>query len=232
VVSAHAGTVVVQDVDWRINAGEFWVVGGSYGAGKTDLLSTAAGLQRPEDGSVSLFGNDIAGLHESELVLLRRRVGLVFKHGGRMFANFTVLENVELGVRYQENLGPVEAVEKVERVLDGTGLTQFATRIASSLGPNLRHRVGLARALALEPEVLLLDEPLVGLDVQAQRWMVEFLKLSLTKSLKAIVVGTNHFEPWLQIGTHFAVLKEKRWLAFDNRGALKEGMLETSATEI
>ena len=233
VVSSHTGAVVLEHVDWRINAGEFWIVGGAYGSGKTDLLSTVAGLQRPGDGSVLLFGSDISDVHESELVRLRQRVGLVFKHGGRMFANFTVLENVELGVRYQENLGPVEAAEKVERVLEETALTQYATRIASSLGPNFRHRVGLARALALEPEVLLLDEPLVGLDVQAQRWMIEFLKTNLQKSsVKAVVVGTNHFEPWLQIGRHFAVLRNKRWLAFGDRAELKDAMLETSAPEV
>jgi ABC-type transporter Mla maintaining outer membrane lipid asymmetry ATPase subunit MlaF len=232
VVSAYSGSVVLEGVDWQINTGDFWVVGGAYGAGKTDLLSTAAGLQRPEDGRVLLFGSDIAEVHETELVRLRRRVGLVFKHGGRMFANFTVLENVALGVRYQDNLGSVGAAEKVERILDVTGLTEHASRIATTLGPNFKHRVGLARALALQPEVLFLDEPLVGLDVQAQRWMIEFLKASLGKSLKAVVIGTNHLEPWLQIGTHFAVLKNKRWLAFDNRDALKDAMLETSASEV
>jgi energy-coupling factor transporter ATP-binding protein EcfA2 len=73
----------------------------------------------------------------------------------------------------------------------------------------------------------------VGLDVQAQRWMMEFLKTNLQQSsVKAVVVATNHFEPWLQIGTNFSILKEKRWLAFDNRAALKDAMLETNATEV
>ncbi|MGZ4988326.1 MAG: ATP-binding cassette domain-containing protein, partial [Limisphaerales bacterium] len=167
VISSHSGTSVVHEVNWAIAPDEFWIVGGGYGSGKTDLLSTAAGLQRPESGCVLLFGNDIAQVPEHELVKLRRRIGLVFKHGGRMFANFTVLENVALAVRYHENLGPVEAAKKVEAVLDLTGLTQVARRIASTLGPNLRQRTGLARALALNPEVLLLDEPLSGLDVPA-----------------------------------------------------------------
>lgn len=233
VVSSHTGAVVLEAVDWQIKAGEFWVVGGTYGAGKTDLLATAAGLQRPDRGGVLLFGDDIARVNEHDLVQLRQRVGLVFKHGGRMFANFSVLENVSLGVRYQENLGPMEATKRVEQVLDSTGLTESARRIASTLGPNLKLRVGLARALALQPEVLLLDEPLVGLDVQAQRWMVEFLKTHLQKSvIKAVVVGTNHLEPWLQIGTHFAVLKDKRWLAFDKHEDLKDAMFETNATEV
>ena len=78
-----------------------------------------------------------------------------------------------------------------------------------------------------------LDEPLTGMDVPAQRWMVEFLANALKRSqVKAVVVGTNHFEPWVEIGTHFAVLKNKRWLAFDNRDALKDAMLETSTPEV
>jgi ABC-type transporter Mla maintaining outer membrane lipid asymmetry ATPase subunit MlaF len=233
VMSSYTGAVVLEAVDWQIKPGEFWIVGGTYGSGKTDLLSTAAGLQRPKSGSLLLFGDDVARVNEPESARLRQRVGLVFKHGGRMFANFTVLENVELGVRYQENLGAAEAAEKVEQVLDEIGLTQYATRIASSLGPNLKHRVGVARALALRPEVLLLDEPLMGMDTPAQRWLIEFLTNALKSSqIKAVVVGTIHFEPWMQIGTHFAVLKNKRWLAFDNRDALKDAMLETSATEV
>ena len=121
VMSSYTGSVVLEGVDWQIKPREFWIVGGTYGSGKTDLLLTAAGLQRAESGEVLLFGNDIARAHEHDLAQSRRRVGLVFKHGGRMFANFTVLENVALGVRYQENLGPVEAIEKVEQVLTTLG---------------------------------------------------------------------------------------------------------------
>ncbi len=235
VISSHSGASVVHEVNWTIAAGEFWIVGGGYGSGKTDLLSTATGLQRPDAGCVLLFGNDIAQVPEHELAQLRRRIGLVFKHGGRMFANFTVLENVALAVRYHENLGPVDAAKKVESVLNVTGLTQVATRIASTLGPNLRQRIGLARALALNPEVLLLDEPLSGLDVPAQRWLIEFLQTLSNQTAKnptTVVIGTNNYEPWLEHGTRFGILKNKRWLAFSGRDALKDAMLETSVPEV
>jgi len=235
VISSHTGAVVLHEVNWSVAAGEFWVIGGGYGSGKTDLLSTAAGLQRPDNGCVRLFENDIAQVTEPELARLRRRVGLVFKHGGRMFANFTVLENIALAVRYHENLGPVEAAKQIEPVLDLTGLTQVASRIANTLGPNLRLRIGLARALALNPEVLLLDEPLSGLDISAQRWLIEFLqKLSSQPETNptTVVVGTNNFEPWSEHGTRFGILKNKRWLAFNGREDLKDAMLETSIPEV
>jgi phospholipid/cholesterol/gamma-HCH transport system ATP-binding protein len=233
VVSAYSGSVMVERVNWQIGAGEFWVVGGKYGSGKTDLLSTAAGLQRPESGRVLLFGADLAHASEPELIGIRRRVGIVLKHGGRMFANFTVLENVALPVRYHQNLGSFDAAKRIEGTLDQTGLTQYATRIASTLGPSLRQRVGLARALALNPEVLLLDEPLSGLDVPGERWLIKFLaELSKAEKPVSIVIGTNNFEPWLEHGNHFAVLRDKRWLAFSNREELQHAMLEISAPEV
>lgn len=235
VISSQNGAVVLHEVNWTINAGEFWIVGGGYGTGKTDLLSTAAGLQRPENGRVLIFQNDLAQVPEHDLVRLRRGVGLVFKQGGRMFANFTVLENVALAVRYHENLDAVNAAKRVEAILALTGLTQVATRLANTLGPNLRLRIGLARALALNPKVLLLDEPLFGLDVSVQRWLVDLLQKLSGKHAEnpvTIVIGTNNFEPWVEHGTRFGVLKDKRWLAFTSRDELKEVMLETSIPEV
>jgi phospholipid/cholesterol/gamma-HCH transport system ATP-binding protein len=234
-VVSYTGAIVLHEVSWKIEAGDFWVVGGGYGSGKTDLLSTAAGLQRPENGRVLLFGNDIAQLSDPELTRVRKRIGLVFKHGGRMFANFSVLENVALAVRYHENLGAFEAAKKVESILDTTGLTQVATRIATTLGPNLRHRVALARALALQPEVLLLDDPLSGLDLSAQRWLIDFLhKISGDQAANpiAVVVATNNFDPWAAHGTRFGILKDKRWLAFSRREELNNAMLENTAPEV
>ncbi len=232
IVSANTGVVMVREVDWQIGAGEFWIVGGPYGSGKTDLLSTAAAIQRAAAGHVCLFGADVAEAPEPEIARLRRRIGLVFKFGGRMFANFTVQENVALPLRYHENLGPVEAAARTESLLQMAGLTSVAKKIAGTLAPHLRIRIGLARALALDPEVLFLDEPLAGVDIHAHRWMLDFFKTRKAAGKpQTIVVGTNNFEPWLELGTRFGVLKHNRWLAFAGREELKDAMLETTATE-
>lgn len=235
VLSAHTGEVVLAEVDWQVNAGDFWVIGGAYGSGKTDLLSTAAGLQRPDAGAVILFGQNTEGFGEPEMISLRLRIGMVFKHGGRMFANFTVLENLTLPLRYHQNLGPAESAKRLQPLLELCGLTDVANRIATTLGPNLRHRVGLARALALNPEVLVLDEPLSGLDPSAQRWTIDILHKSAQQPLLpeskplTIIVGTNHFDPWHEHGTRFAILQNKRWLALSGREELKGGMLESAS---
>jgi phospholipid/cholesterol/gamma-HCH transport system ATP-binding protein len=232
VVSAYTGEIVAEHVNWKLNAGEFWIVAGIHGSGKSDFLATAAGTQRPDNGEVFLFGENIARATEPELARLRLRVGLVLKHGGRMFANFTVQENVALAVRYHENIGPVEAAKKIQSVLELTALKPVADRIASTLGPNLRHRVGLARALALNPEVLLLDEPLSGLDVTGERWIFNFLsKVCAGDKPLAVVVGTNNIDPWAGHGKQFGVLQQKRWLAFAGRDELQKAMLDVSLAE-
>ncbi len=90
VSSRNPDLVRIRDCNWRVLGGQYWVVGGAHGSGKSDLLATAAGLQRPRGGSLRLFGDDIAGLGESELLAKRLRVGFVFNSGGRMFADLTV----------------------------------------------------------------------------------------------------------------------------------------------
>src|SRR5437773_2436854 len=90
----------LQDVHWVVGAGEYWVVGALPGSGKSDLLSTAAGLQKPLAGNVRLFDQDIPNLREEKLVQARLRAGLVFEQGARLFQHMTVFENVALPLRY------------------------------------------------------------------------------------------------------------------------------------
>lgn len=237
IVSAHTGDVLVEKANWQVMPNDFWIVGGVHGSGKTDFLTTAAGSQRPDDGAVYLFGRNIAEMTEAELVDSKLRIGMVLKHGGRLFANFTVLENVTLAVRYHQNLGPVEAAEAVAPVLEITGLAPVAHRIATTLGPNMRQRVGLARALALNPEVLLLDEPFSGLDVTGERWLIEFLTKLIRQSPfphgnpLTVVVGTNNIDPWAQHATRFGLLQHKRWLALSGCDELKKLMTNVSLAQ-
>lgn len=237
VISAYTGDVIVEKVNWQIVPGDFWVVGGVHGSGKTDFLTTAAGSQRPENGAVYLFGRNIAEVSEPELVDLKLRIGMVLKHGGRLFANFTVLENITLAVRYHQNLGPVEAAKIVEPLLETTGLAPVAQRLATTLGVNMRQRVGLARALALNPEVLLLDEPSSGLDVTGERWLIDFLSnLARHSPLPhgnplTIVVGANNIDPWEEHATQFGLLQHKRWLALSGCDELKQLMTNVSLSQ-
>src|ERR1051325_9957655 len=99
----RANTIVLQDVNWSVKPGEFWVVGGLPGAGKTDLLSTAAALQRPAKGTHLIFGENLSQLEEDRQLEQRLRIGMVFQ-SGRLFNQLNVLENLALPICYHQNV--------------------------------------------------------------------------------------------------------------------------------
>jgi ABC-type transporter Mla maintaining outer membrane lipid asymmetry ATPase subunit MlaF len=207
----------VEHVNWRVRPRDFWVIAGLFGSGKSDFLATAAGLQRPADGTVKLFGNETFTLHEEALVENRLRVGMVFSGGGRLFNRLTVAENVALAIRYHKNWTEDQAEETVRRILELTGLIPLAHRIPSTLGPSWQQRAALARALVLQPEILLLDQPLHGMDLRHQHWWLDFLK-KLSDGCEifggepmTLVVTTENFEPWRTVGKQFAMLRNNRW---------------------
>ena len=223
------GRVEVEGINWRVNAGDFWIIGGIFGAGKSDFLSTAAGLQRPAHGLVKLFGGETFTLNESNLIQHRRRIGMVFANGGRLFNRLTVAENVALPLRYHRNWTAVEAEASVRAVLEWTDLIPFAHKIPASLGSSWQFRAALARALILKPEILLLDQPIRGMDVRHQRWTLDFLaKLSEGSAYYegkpvTIVATTDNLEPWKDVARQFALLKNKRWQEIGGRAELAAG---------
>jgi ABC-type transporter Mla maintaining outer membrane lipid asymmetry ATPase subunit MlaF len=216
VVSAWHSRVTVAGVDWKVQPGEFWVVGGRHASGKTDLLMTAAGLRLPAAGSVRIFGRNIAELSETEMLRQRARVGFVFKGGGRMFADLTVAENVALAICYHRDCALEAAWEEVQATLELTELTPLAYKPALNLSIDWQQRVGLARALALKPEVLFLDEPAAGLDAQHRDWWRTFLESSAVneprpgKRPMTIVASTNDFARWPGGNHRYAVVKAQR----------------------
>lgn len=226
VASARDQDVVqLESVDWRVHAGDFWIVGGARAVGKTDLIATAAALQRPRRGSVRLFGQDISELNETNILEQRLRIGFVFKNGGRMLTHLTVAENISLPLRYHNHCDAAQIDERVEKILAWTGLTPFAHNTAGMLSAPRQRRVGLARALALQPRVLFLDEPLADLETREKNWWLDFLaQLSGGETMlrqPTLVITTNRWQPWEEHGRQFALLKNKRWLALGGRAELK-----------
>src|ERR1017187_11026222 len=164
---------VVADVNWSVAAGEFWVVAGQEHSGKSDLLMLAAGLMTPVAGSYQLYGIETKSFGEAELAE-RLRVGFVFQ-GGQLFSQLTIAENVALPLRYQKNLTAAEAARPVEVLLELLELAPFADATPANISANWRRRTALARALILQPELLLLDNPLGGLDARHRNWLLQFL---------------------------------------------------------
>ena len=208
---------VLENVNWSVLPGEFWVVAGQPQSGKSDLLMTAAGLLLPARGSCRVFGCETNAFGEAQLAE-RLRVGLVFA-GGQLFSQLTVAENVALPLRYQKNLSAAEAAPAVAALLEMLELTPFADRTPANLAAQWRSRAALARALILKPELLLLDNPLAGLATRTHQWLLTFLD-RLWRGHEwfggqpmTIVASTDDFRPWRHAQRKFAVLDAKKFSA-------------------
>jgi len=212
---ATAPGAVARSVNWAVRPGEFWVVGALPGTGKTDLLSTAAGLQRPLAGTLRFFGLDTADMTEYELVASRLRVGMIFDTG-RLFSHLTVAQNLALPLAYHSVANETELAERVDFILRITSLEPWSSRKPREISRNLHQRIGLARALALSPEALIIDNPLLNTDPREGRWWLDFLRRLNSPDndfhrSHAIAVATDDFRPWLGLATHFAVLRDKHF---------------------
>jgi phospholipid/cholesterol/gamma-HCH transport system ATP-binding protein len=168
--------LLVRDVTWGIDAGEWWAVGGGPASGKTALLSVAAGLNPAARGVVRLFGRELAAASESEQTAGRREIGFVFENGGGLLGRLSVAENVALPLRYHSNLDPTDVRSRVEALLGLAGLERFADWMPSRLTLALRQRVALLRSIAAPVRVLFLDSPLRSLAPSGIRWWLGFLR--------------------------------------------------------
>ena len=207
-----ASFTVVENVEWSVLPGDFWVVAGQQHSGKSDLLLCAAGLMMPPRGTCRLFGCNTREFDETQIAE-RLRVGFVFADG-RLFSHLTIAENVALPLRYHKNLTDAEAARAVELLLELLELTPFADSTPGSLASSWRQRAALARALVLKPELLLLDNPLGGLGARHRQWLLNFLaQLSTGHEFfggypLTVIVTTDDLRAWQHPQRKFAVLHE------------------------
>jgi ABC-type transporter Mla maintaining outer membrane lipid asymmetry ATPase subunit MlaF len=214
------GSVAVEEINWSVAPGDFWVVAGAQGSGKSDFLMMAGGLVAPVRGAYHFFGEGMPIFEDANLAE-RLRLGFVFD-GGQLFNHLTVFENIALPLRYHRNLSAAEAETGVRQMLEWTGLEPWADSTPGAMGRNWRKRAGLARALMLKPEVLLLDNPLTGLDFRQANWWQNFLEqlnqgCLLTEGRPVtLVVTAEDLRPWRNRERRFAVLKGKRLVVLGN----------------
>ena len=206
---------VLEGINWRVAQGDYWVLAGLQGSGKSDFLMMTGGLMPPIAGSYTLFGEPMPIYDEANLKK-RLRLGLAFETG-QLFNQLTVAQNIALPLRYQENLRQADARAQVQPILEAMELGPWADTTPGAIGRNWQKRVGLARALVLKPEVLLVDSPLTGLDLRHLNWWLTFLDaLSRGHPLLAgrpmtLVITTADLRPWRNRARQFAVLRARHF---------------------
>jgi len=224
---------ILTDINWQVRPGDFWVIAGLQGEGKTDFMMMTAGLMAPQAGEYLLFGTQMP-IFDEERLPQRLRLGLVFETG-QLLNHLTARANLALPVRYHRNLSTTEAEPEVQAMLEAMDLGPWADSTPGALGRNWHKRVGLARALMLKPEVLLIDNPLAGLDLRHASWWLNFLgRLSkpgnfVRAEALTLVVTTADLRPWLDLGRHFAILKNKHLTVLGERAQLESATDELMA---
>lgn len=155
--------VVLDDVDLTIPAGQTTVVLGPSGTGKSVLLKLVVGLIPPDSGAIELDGKDLTRMSRDEIFRVRRRFGMLFQDGA-LFDSMTVHENIAFPIRRHTSRSEDEIREIVGEKLRAVGLANAGSKFPAELSGGMRKRVGLARAIALDPDVVFFDEPSSGLD--------------------------------------------------------------------
>lgn len=207
VIQKKTGCIVgMRNVNLEIKKGEFYILMGLSGSGKSTMIRNLIRLVNPTSGSIEINGRDITKMNQEQLIHFRRETfGMVFQHYG-LLPHMTVLDNAAYGLKVR-GLPKSERYEKAMEVLETVGLKGWENYYPGSLSGGMQQRVGLARALANNPEILLMDEPFSGLDPLIRRQMQDELVELQDKLQKTIVFVTHDLHEALKLGDRIAIMR-------------------------
>jgi phospholipid/cholesterol/gamma-HCH transport system ATP-binding protein len=224
-VAVFEGRPVLDGVSFDVPRGQTLVVMGPSGCGKTTLLRHMVGAMHPTRGRVELLGQDLATLDEAQMNQLRRRFGILFQSGA-LFNSMTVAENVALPLREHTRLDEATIDVIVKMKLELVNLRAAADRMPAEISGGMKKRAGLARAIAMDPEVLFYDEPSAGLDPVTSA-EIDQLIIDLTQKLGVTsVVVTHEMDSAFRVADTMVMLDEGKVLRKGSRAefqALRDG---------
>ncbi|WP_456434470.1 ABC transporter ATP-binding protein [Thermosulfuriphilus sp.] len=198
---------VLRGLNLEIPKGKITFIMGQSGQGKSVLLKHIIGLMRPDSGKILIDGLDITSLGLKELYRVRKRFGMLFQDAA-LFDSMTVAENVAFPLREHTRLSEGEIWKRVEEKLSLVGLLEAADKLPSELSGGMKKRAGLARALALDPEIILFDEPTTGLDPIMTASINQLIKESQQIHRLTCVVISHDIPSALSIADKIAMLHE------------------------
>jgi phospholipid/cholesterol/gamma-HCH transport system ATP-binding protein len=201
--------VILDDVSFRVESGESVVIIGRSGGGKSVLLKHLIGLLSPDEGEVLIDGENLCGLNERELLRVRQKFGMLFQ-GAALFDSMTVAQNVAFALRRLRHGTDAEIENKVAEALDMVELSGSEWKNPSELSGGMRKRVGLARAIIYEPQIVLYDEPTTGLDPVVSD-SIDQLIMRVRDRLKVTsVVVTHDMRSARRVGQRILMLHNKK----------------------
>lgn len=200
---------VLDGVSFKIEKGESVVIIGRSGGGKSVLLKHLVGLLTPDAGEVVVDGENIVPLNERELLRVRKKFGMLFQ-GAALFDSMTVAENVAFAFRRERALPPEEVARKVSSVLEVVELPGTENKKPSELSGGMKKRVGLARAIVYEPEIVLYDEPTTGLDPIVSDSIDKLIMRVRDKYDITSVVVTHDMRSARRVGQRILMLHDKK----------------------
>lgn len=199
---------VLNGISLSVGRGETLAVLGRSGTGKSISLRLIIGLEKPDSGSIRIHGQDIAGLALDQMGEIRKKMGFLFQHAA-LYDSLTVGENVAFPLQHhRRDMSKSERTDCVNRLLAEVGMEGNLEKMPSDMSGGMQKRVGLARALALKPEILLLDEPTAGLDPISSAEINELImKLQRERKMASVVV-THNLHSAKTIANRLAILNE------------------------
>lgn len=200
---------VLNKVNLRIEKGESVVIIGRSGGGKSILLKHLIGLLKPDSGQVLIEGENIVSMNERELLRIRRKFGMLFQ-GAALFDSMTVAENVAFAFRRNRTMHESEISKKVAEVLEMVDLPGTQGKRPSELSGGMRKRVGLARAIIYQPQIILYDEPTTGLDPIVSDSIDKLIMRVRDRLDVTTVVVTHDMRSARRVGQRILMLHEKR----------------------